>query len=558
MDKLAFEDITLEHRDAWSSRIVEENVRSCDYAFANCFIWAEEYHGKIGSAGGCMIISWENENRKRYYSFPVGGSDEEKTALIRSLQDSEEDLVFASVSQEQVRWIQKHFPGEYEAIPFRDGFDYVYDTEMLAELKGGHFAGKRNHIKHFMEGAAWAFRELEEDDIQACLALEDHWIEKKLLSGEDERDSCEAERRALMKALAYRRELGIQGFVLEQNGEVVAFTLASVQTKDQITVHFEKASSDVRGAYQMINREFARRVKGCFSVINREDDARNPGLRFAKSSYHGYGLVSNYFVYHGQYAFADETDRDETLSLYLSAFDDPSYLAELFVDRHRILKRFVQGRAVCQAALIPCSIVRNGEPVPAIYLYALSTDKSYRWKGFATELMEHITERNKCPLITVPENEGLVPFYEKRGFKSFASSPGKRIERGTSESLITAEDITQKGTEYIMKHLLLCRKQFCELEGDVVWDEEALSYALKDHMLADGRIAALSDGGMIWYIKTGIGLEISTVMDEPQNETEAVRALLEAEEAEYAHMPAVKAMIRGYDGNAGRMDMALI
>ncbi len=108
-----------------------------------------------------------------------------------------------------------------------------------------------------------------------------------------------------------------------------------------------------------------------------------------------------------------------------------------------------------------------------------------------------------------------------------------------------------------MKHLLLCRKRFCELEGDVIWDEEALSYALEDHMLADGRIAALSDRGMIWYIKNGTGLEISTVMDEPEKETEAIRALLEAEETETAHMPAMKVLIRGYDGKTGRMDMTL-
>jgi hypothetical protein len=63
---------------------------------------------------------------------------------------------------------------------------------------------------------------------------------------------------------------------------------------------------------------------------------------------------------------------------------------------------------------------------------------------------------------------------------------------------------------------------------------------------------------MIWYIKNGTGLEISTVMDEPEKETEAVRALLEAAEADFAHVPAMKALIRGYDGKVGRMDMMLM
>ena len=47
-------------------------------------------------------------------------------------------------------------------------------------------------------------------------------------------------------------------------------------------------------------------------------------------------------------------------------------------------------------------------------------------------------------------------------------------------------------------------------------------------------------------------------MDEPEKETEAIRALLEAEETGSARIPAVNVLIRGYDGNAGRMDMMLI
>lgn len=574
MERPVFADISLEYKDEWNRRIISDNVGACDYAFTNCFIWSEKYNGKIASWGNCMMVSCEFGDRKRFYSFPVGGSDEEKESMLLALRETEEEFALCCVTKEQADWLDNHFPGEYEMIPYRDAFDYVYDTEILATLPGRHFAGKRNHIKHFLEGGTWEFTKLKEEDVPACLNLDERWMEERLRSGKEESVSYEEERKALIKALTYRNELGIEGYVLWQNGVMVAFTLASVQTEDQITVHFEKAAEGVRGAYQMINREFAAIQKGRFSVINREDDTGDPGLRFAKSSYHGYRLLEKYTAFYGQYAYANETNRMETENLYLSAFNDPPSLAGFFISHHRILKRYEKGHAACQAALIPCRIKTENDSVPAIYLYALSTDPDYSGQGFATEFIRHIEERYQCPVILVPETEKLISFYEKRGFKVFISSPGKIIERteekteeektvpgqmpedGEEES-ITAWNITDRGRKYIMKKLLSCRKSFCENAGDVVWDEEELKYALEDHLLADGQIAELSDGGMIWYVKNGDVLIIASVMDEKENEPAAFSALLLSEDAVSAEIPALTVMVCGYDKPGGRMDMTL-
>ena len=108
-----------------------------------------------------------------------------------------------------------------------------------------------------------------------------------------------------------------------------------------------------------------------------------------------------------------------------------------------------------------------------------------------------------------------------------------------------------------MKKLLSCRKSFCENAGDVVWDEEELKYALEDHLLADGQIAELSDGGMIWYVKNGDVLIIASVMDEKENEPAAFSALLLSEDAVSAEIPTLAVMVCGYDKTGGRMDMTL-
>ena len=72
-------------------------------------------------------------------------------------------------------------------------------------------------------------------------------------------------------------------------GEVVAFTMGDVLSSDTFDVHFEKAYSELEGAFVMINREFARRVRQRHPEIrylNREDDMGVEGLRRAKESYY--------------------------------------------------------------------------------------------------------------------------------------------------------------------------------------------------------------------------------------------------------------------------------
>jgi hypothetical protein len=62
-------------------------------------------------------------------------------------------------------------------------------------------------------------------------------------------------------------------------------------------VHIEKADMQYRGAYQVINNEFAK----CFALdgieyINREEDDGDAGLRISKNSYHPCEVVDKYIL----------------------------------------------------------------------------------------------------------------------------------------------------------------------------------------------------------------------------------------------------------------------
>ena len=84
--------------------------------------------------------------------------------------------------------------------------------------------------------------------------------------------------------------------MLRSNGKVVAFTMGEHHTEDTLLVHIEKAFSDVRGAYPMINKQFVMHHADSFQYVNREDDTGDEGLRKAKLSYHPAILLKKYRV----------------------------------------------------------------------------------------------------------------------------------------------------------------------------------------------------------------------------------------------------------------------
>ena len=111
-----------------------------------------------------------------------------------------------------------------------------------------------------------------------------------------ESDSFLRETCALATALKNREALEIKGGILRVNGKIAAITLGSESFEDTFTVHIEKADSNIDGAYQMINQQFAQHNFGKYKYIDREEDLGIEGLRKAKLSYHPEFLGEIYYT----------------------------------------------------------------------------------------------------------------------------------------------------------------------------------------------------------------------------------------------------------------------
>lgn len=276
------------------------DYRGCDYNFTNLFVWSRAYHQEIARVDD-FLVTHVCGRMGCSFMFPAGGGD--LASVIRKLEEEAarrgEPCGWCALPPRQMAELEEFFPGQFTFTADRDGYDYLYEIDRLADLGGKRLHAKRNHINRFMENnPSWTYEEITPESLGECLAMDKEWYRRSLArEGEAEERDLGDEGVALRQAMEHYQALGLEGGLIRVYGEVVAFTMGDLLNSDTYDVHFEKAYGELQGAYAMINREFARWVRGRHPnvrYLNREDDMGVEGLRKAKESYYPDQMVEKH------------------------------------------------------------------------------------------------------------------------------------------------------------------------------------------------------------------------------------------------------------------------
>ena len=278
---------------AWVDELLARgNYRGCDYNFTNLYVWSRAYNQRIARVDD-FLVTHVCGRLGCSYMYPAGSGD--IAAVIRALEadaaEKGEPLRLVCLTPRQMAELEEFFPGRFAYTADRDGYDYLYEVERLAELGGKKLHAKRNHINRFVENnPTWTYEEITPATLPECLEMDKEWYRRSMVrEGLAEERDLGDEGRALRLAMENYHALGLEGGLIRVYGEVVAFTIGDRLSADTYDVHFEKAYGELQGAYAMINREFARWVRARHPEIrylNREDDMGVEGLRKAKQSYY--------------------------------------------------------------------------------------------------------------------------------------------------------------------------------------------------------------------------------------------------------------------------------
>ncbi|MHB0994792.1 MAG: DUF2156 domain-containing protein [Elusimicrobiales bacterium] len=174
--------------------------------------------------------------------------------------------------------------------------DYLYRTQDMAALAGHNYAKKRNLIAQFNKQTA-AVKKVKVEPLgkrnaAACLALLDRWSRDPEAGARLDMLNCE--RKAIINGLEHFDLLEMKGVLVKIDDEICGFAFGSRLSDGVFVLNFEKALDDIKGLYQFLDNELARRLPHGYSFINKESDLGKPGLAKAKESYYPAFTIKSY------------------------------------------------------------------------------------------------------------------------------------------------------------------------------------------------------------------------------------------------------------------------
>ena len=282
---IQFNPFQIQDRPLYERYLTNCGERGCEYSFVNLYLWGRQQ----AAVESDRLLFFSQFNRRSVYLFPIGPGDTKAAidAIIRDAGQRGIPCRLTGLLQEDCALLEQLYPGRFRYHFDRDSFDYIYDINDLADLKGRRFQKKRNHLNRFrQEHPQYRLDPITAGELDAVSRFVRQWYEVRLT--ENPHGDYLMEQAAIDKLLRHWQELDMEGLILRDGDTALAVTMGSPLGDKTFDIHFEKALDIADGAYAAINQGFAAYLREKYPGLrwlNREDDMGLEGLRKAKLSY---------------------------------------------------------------------------------------------------------------------------------------------------------------------------------------------------------------------------------------------------------------------------------
>ena len=273
----------------------------CVYSPASLIAWSNRiFMNRYAIADEILFIAGEAEDhpQDRHLILPIS---KDRVYSPKELHRFAGKLGFRQYWYAPGDYLESLDRSELEALFImeeqKEFADYIYLTEDLAGLKGNRFSKKRNLIHQFareyIRKGRVAVEDVHEKNVPECLQFLEIWC-KEYACDVDQESSLACEKEALVTTLENIGTLESTGILIRVDGAVSAFGIGSRLNGETGTLNFEKAFAGIKGLYQFLDNECAKRLFAGYRYINKESDMNLPNLAEAKQSYHPVSRVKSF------------------------------------------------------------------------------------------------------------------------------------------------------------------------------------------------------------------------------------------------------------------------
>lgn len=265
------ENLDFNHKNILYEKLKKVDTPIAEYSFANLYLFRNIHDYKLVRDESLFIKGKSVDG----YTFlmPTSNPKDIDMEYLKKIS-SEVDFIFPIDEQ----WLE-HFGDDIVYSNCEGETDYIYTVDKISTYKGRKLHKKRNLLKQFLRDYSFECQPLTDKNVHDAFDILDVWQDEIDLSPE------ETDFYACQEALNMHEDLILCGLIYYVNGEPGGFIMGEELNSQTFVIHFAKGKKNIKGIYQFIYNDFAKRLPKKYNYLNFEQDLGKTALRIAKSSY---------------------------------------------------------------------------------------------------------------------------------------------------------------------------------------------------------------------------------------------------------------------------------
>lgn len=300
-------EITIESREILDEYLTGFDYRTSGLSFSSLYMWRDQNEFSWEIIGDYLVIAGLSHleiEKHEYFLFPpltkngVYNPDRLKETLLtakKRFEEKDSGFTIRLLPVHMKNIIEEAFPEGIEFISDRPNYDYLYLKQDLIDLKGRTYHSKKNHLNYFLNNYKYEYVSLTPDMLDTVMVFLEEFNARKNIEPHEMKWLL-METDAMRDVVKNLNKLNYIAGAIVIDGKVEAFSIGGRLGEKTVTVHVEKANSNIRGLYPAINNEFCKHLEESITYVNREEDMGITNLRKAKLSYKPVELVEKYIV----------------------------------------------------------------------------------------------------------------------------------------------------------------------------------------------------------------------------------------------------------------------